>query len=78
MGAEFGRGKITEFSEIPKKGRATQGIRVQRFTKADKRSYFARATKGFDFCSADARETFEPSKRDAAGTNLSFRAIGAH
>lgn len=78
IGAEFGRGKLTEFSEIPKKGRATQGVRVQRFTKTDKRFYFARSAKGFDFCSADSKETLEPSKRDVAGANLSFRVIGAH
>ncbi|HEY7796769.1 MAG TPA: DNA gyrase C-terminal beta-propeller domain-containing protein, partial [Microbacteriaceae bacterium] len=78
LGAEFGRGKSTLFSEIPKKGRATQGVRVQRFSKADKHLYFAKASQRSECCSGDSREAFEASKRDVAGQSLSFRVIGVH
>ena len=78
LGAEFGRGKSTPFAEIPKKGRATQGVRVQRFTKADKQLYFAKASNGNICCSGDSKEPIESSKRDVAGQSLSFRVIGVH
>ncbi len=77
-GAEFGRGKATSFAEIPKKGRATQGVRVQRFAKGDNRLYFASATEGLEVCSGESRETLDLSKRDIAGQSLNARAIGAH
>lgn len=78
LGAEFGKGKATAFSEIPKKGRATQGVRVQRFGKGDTRLYFAKASEASEICAGTSRETIEQTKRDIAGQSLNARAIGAH
>lgn len=78
LGAEFGKAKLTSFKEVPQKGRATQGVRVQRFTKDDKRLYFAQSCSGFEICSGESRETLEATKRDATGQSLSLRAKGAH
>lgn len=78
LGAEFGKAKMTELSEIPLKGRATQGVRVQRFTKDDKRLYFAAVCEKGEICTGKTLERIEASKRDSAGQSLSGRAIGAH
>ena len=78
LGAEFGKGKATVFSEIPKKGRATQGVRVQRFGKGDIRLYFAKDSEVSEICSGASREVIEQTKRDIAGQSLNARAIGAH
>jgi len=78
LGAEFGKAKMTELSEIPLKGRATQGVRVQRFTKDDKRLYFAAVCEKGEICTGKTLERIESSKRDSAGQSLSGRAIGAH
>jgi DNA gyrase subunit A len=78
LGAEFGKAKLTSFKEVPQKGRATQGVRVQRFTKDDKRLYFAQSCSGSEICSGESRETLEATKRDATGQSLSLRAKGAH
>jgi DNA gyrase subunit A len=78
LGAEFGKGKATAFDQIPKKGRSTQGVRVQRFTKGDNRLYFAAASDGLIICSGESLETVEQTKRDTAGQSLNARALGAH
>ena len=77
-GSEFGRGKLTAFEEIPQKGRATQGVRVQRFTKGDSRLYFAQSCSSKRFCSGKEVAALEPTKRDVAGESLNFRVIGTH
>ena len=78
LGAEFGKGKSTPVSDIPKKGRATQGVKLQRFGKQDKQLYFAQVSSLGEFCFVDSRQILEPTKRDTVGANLDSRAIGAH
>ncbi len=78
LGAEFGKGKSTSISEIPKKGRATQGVKLQRFGKQEKQLYFAQVSTLGEFCFLDSRQKLEPSKRDSVGVGLDSRAVGAH
>mgnify|MGYP001046043173 FL=1 len=78
LGAEFGKGKSTPVNDIPKKGRATQGVKLQRFGKQDKYLYFAEISSRGEFCFGDSRQILESTKRDTVGAALDARAIGAH
>lgn len=66
-----GSHKLTPLSAFPEKGRATQGVRCQRFLKGEDQLYFAALSKKGEVLDLDGSkmETAEPdSRRDASGT----------
>ena len=87
LGADAGSGKVSRFSEFPAKGRATGGVRAQRFLKGE--DELAVAWVGPEPARALAadgatRQLPEPgAKRDASGQPLDGviayvgRAIGS-
>lgn len=73
-----GAAKICALSEIPRKGRAAMGVRVQRFLKGEDQLYFAKViSKGilFDLDGNQMPAIATDSKRDASGSKLE-RYIG--
>ncbi len=68
-----GAGKITSLSEIPRKGRAAMGVRVQRFLKGEDQLYFAAVLESgvlFDLDGNPLPPLPLDSKRDASGQKL--------
>ncbi len=78
-GTDPGSSKVSTLDEFPTKGRATGGVRAQRFIRNEDQLYFAAALSSpIKALSADGKpvETAsEPTKRDASGTPLNT-AIG--
>lgn len=73
-GTDPGSGKVSSFSEFPGKGRATGGVRAQRFIRSEDQLYFAWAGSNPGALAADGKPVDLPeelSKRDASGTLLS-------
>jgi DNA gyrase subunit A len=81
-GTDAGSVKWTPLSDFPAKGRATGGVRAQKFIRAEDQIYFAWAGPADALAvSADGKPTelpSEPSKRDSSGSksNGTIAAIG--
>ena len=72
-GTDPGSGKLSALSEFPGKGRATGGVRAQRFIRSEDQLYFAWAGEAPAALAADGRPAELPSelsKRDASGSLL--------
>jgi DNA gyrase subunit A len=72
-GTDPGSGKVSAFSEFPGKGRATGGVRAQRFIRSEDQLYFAWAGSNIGALAADGKPIELPeelAKRDASGTLL--------
>ncbi len=73
-GTDPGSAKWTPLVEFPAKGRATGGVRAQRFIRAEDCLYFAAVTSGELLAlSADGKPITLPSaaaKRDASGSPI--------
>ena len=73
-GTDPGSGKVSAFSEFPGKGRATGGVRAQRFIRSEDQLYFAWAGSNAGALAADGKPVELPEelgKRDASGSLLS-------
>jgi DNA gyrase subunit A len=74
LGADPGSGKVSDFAEFPAKGRATGGVRSQRFLKGETAIALAWAGRGPALAvGADGAARALPeggSRRDASGTPL--------
>jgi DNA gyrase subunit A len=73
LGTDAGSSKVSSLSEFPAKGRATGGVRAQKFIRSEDQLYFAAVTIGLPLvCSVDGKplELQEPTKRDSSGTPL--------
>ena len=80
-GTDAGSVKVSALSEFPPKGRATGGVRAQRFIRNEDSLYFAAAAQNPLGASADGKPLELPTelaKRDASGTPLPGRltAVG--
>jgi len=72
-GTDPGSGKVSAFGEFPGKGRATGGVRSQRFIRSEDQLYFAYAGSDVGALASDGRPVELPTelaKRDASGTLL--------
>ncbi|MFM7029705.1 MAG: DNA topoisomerase (ATP-hydrolyzing) subunit A [Micrococcales bacterium] len=72
-GTDPGSGKVSSLAEFPGKGRATGGVRAQRFIRSEDQLYFAYAGSSLGALAADGRPIELPedlAKRDASGTLL--------
>jgi len=72
-GTDPGSGKVSSLSEFPGKGRATGGVRAQRFIRSEDQLYFAYAGTALGALAPDGRPVELPeelAKRDASGTLL--------
>lgn len=79
LGTDSGSAKVSQFSEFPGKGRATGGVRSQRFIRNENQLYFAWVGQEPAALSADGKPIELPSelaKRDASGTPI-VAAIGS-
>jgi DNA gyrase subunit A len=78
---DAGSAKITEMSEFPAKGRATGGVRAQKFIRDENQLYFAYVGNSPILGSASAGKPLETpeylGKRDASGTPLSATIVSA-
>jgi DNA gyrase subunit A len=73
-GTDAGSVKVSALSEFPGKGRATSGVRAQRFIRSEDQIYAAWAGTNPLALSSDAKPLelpIELAKRDASGTPLS-------
>jgi DNA gyrase subunit A len=79
-GTDPGSAKVSELSEFPAKGRATGGVRAQKFIRNEDQLYFAWAGPADSLVSTvDGKPVdldLELSKRDSSGTKISS-SIGA-
>jgi len=79
-GTDPGSAKVSELSEFPAKGRATGGVRAQKFIRNEDQLYFAWAGPGDSLvATVDGKPIdldLELSKRDSSGTKISS-SIGA-
>ncbi len=69
-GTDSGSVKVSKLSEFPAKGRATGGVRAQKFVRNEDQLYFAAIVVGEPMAAAvDGKplELPEPAKRDASG-----------
>jgi len=72
-GTDPGSGKVSSLAEFPGKGRATGGVRAQRFIRSEDQLYFAYAGSNLGALASDGRPVELPeelAKRDASGTLL--------
>ena len=72
-GTDPGSGKVSAFGEFPGKGRATGGVRSQRFIRSEDQLYFAYAGSDVGALASDGRPVELPTelaRRDASGTLL--------
>jgi len=72
-GTDPGSGKVSALSEFPGKGRATGGVRAQRFIRSEDQLYFAWAGVAPAALSVDGKPAELPAelgKRDASGALL--------
>ncbi|MCT9820070.1 DNA topoisomerase 4 subunit A [Microbacterium sp. W1N] len=81
-GTDAGSGKVSEFTEFPAKGRATGGVRAQRFLKGEDAITLAWVGDGPRAVGADGSVRTLPAagaKRDASGQTLEavVSAVGA-
>jgi DNA gyrase subunit A len=82
-GTDSGSAKVSELSEFPAKGRATGGVRAQKFIRNEDQLYFAWVGPADALvATVDGKPIdldLELSKRDASGTKISssIGAIGA-
>jgi DNA gyrase subunit A len=78
---DAGSAKITELAEFPAKGRATGGVRAQKFIRDENQLYFAYVGDSPILGSASAGKPLETpeylAKRDASGTPLSATIVSA-
>jgi DNA gyrase subunit A len=78
---DAGSAKITEMSEFPAKGRATGGVRAQKFIRDENQLYFAYVGNSPILGSASSGKPLETpeylGKRDASGTPLSATIVSA-
>ena len=73
-GTDPGSIKVTALSEIPAKGRATGGVRGQKFIRSEDQLYFAKVIEGEPAALATDGKPLtlpEKAKRDASGTKSS-------
>jgi DNA gyrase subunit A len=73
-GTDPGSAKLSALAEFPGKGRATGGVRAQRFIRSEDQLYAAWVGTGPAALAADGRPVELPgelAKRDASGTLLS-------
>jgi DNA gyrase subunit A len=79
-GTDPGSAKVSELSEFPAKGRATGGVRAQKFIRNEDQLYFAWAGPGDSLvATVDGKPIdldLELSKRDSSGNKISS-SIGA-
>ncbi len=78
-GTDAGSVKVSNLMEFPPKGRATGGVRAQKFIRNEDQLYFASITQGSALAmSVDGKpiELPEPTRRDASGSAL-VAVIGA-
>ncbi|MFM6963710.1 MAG: DNA topoisomerase (ATP-hydrolyzing) subunit A [Micrococcales bacterium] len=79
-GTDAGSAKVTELAEFPAKGRATGGVRAQKFIRNEDQLYFAWVGQADCLAaSADGKPLelkLELAKRDSSGTKLAS-ALGA-
>jgi DNA gyrase subunit A len=72
-GTDPGSGKVSSIAEFPGKGRATGGVRAQRFIRSEDQLYFAWAGSNLGALALDGRPVELPTelaKRDASGALL--------
>jgi len=72
-GTDPGSGKVSALSEFPGKGRATGGVRAQRFIRSEDQLYFAHVGHKLGALALDGRPVDLPeelAKRDASGALL--------
>lgn len=72
-GTDPGSGKVSALAEFPGKGRATGGVRSQRFIRSEDQLYFAWAGSAIGALALDGRPVELPTelaKRDASGALL--------
>jgi len=72
-GTDPGSGKVSALGEFPAKGRATGGVRAQRFIRAEDQLYFAYVGSDLAALALDGRPVDLPeelAKRDASGALL--------
>ena len=78
---DSGSAKLSAFSEFPAKGRATGGVRAQKFIRDENQLYFAFVGDAPILASASSGKPLETptalSKRDSSGTPLSATIISA-
>jgi DNA gyrase subunit A len=82
-GTDAGSAKLSLLSEFPGKGRATGGVRAQRFIRSEDQMYFAwvgeSEPRGLSSDGKPIALPVEPMKRDASGSPMSavIASIGA-
>jgi len=72
-GTDPGSGKVSALGEFPAKGRATGGVRAQRFIRSEDQLYFAYVGSDLAALALDGRPVDLPeelAKRDASGALL--------
>lgn len=72
-GTDAGSVKVSALSEFPAKGRATGGVRAQKFIRNEDQLYFAAITSATPLaCAVDGKpiELPEPARRDASGAAI--------
>ncbi len=78
---DSGSAKISALSEFPAKGRATGGVRAQKFIRDENQLYFAFVGNSPILASGSSGKPLEieatPAKRDASGTPLASTIISA-
>jgi DNA gyrase subunit A len=78
---DSGSAKLSALSEFPPKGRATGGVRAQKFIRDENQLYFAHVGDGPILACASSGKPLEVTttlaKRDASGTPLSATIISA-
>ncbi|CAB4959674.1 unannotated protein [freshwater metagenome] len=70
-GTDAGSTKVSELSEFPSKGRATGGVRAQKFVRNEDQLYFAQVVQGEPMAVASDGKPVElppVAKRDASGS----------
>ena len=78
---DSGSAKLSALSEFPAKGRATGGVRAQKFIRDENQLYFAHVGEGPILACASSGKPLDVTttlaKRDASGTPLSATIISA-
>jgi DNA gyrase subunit A len=78
---DSGSAKLTQLSEFPPKGRATGGVRAQKFIRDENQLYFAFVGTNPILASSSAGKPLDVgntlAKRDASGTPLSATIVSA-
>ena len=78
---DAGSAKLTQLSEFPPKGRATGGVRAQKFIRDENQLYFAFVGSNPILASSSAGKPLDVgdtlAKRDASGTPLSATIVSA-